>query len=47
MVFNKEEENITVRQNIDNEAGWRVFNLSFELPGQLLDTIKATPLSID
>ena len=36
-----------MRQNIDNEAGWRVFNLSFELPGQLLDTIKATPLSID
>ena len=36
-----------MRQYIDNEAGWRVFNLSFELPGQLLDTIKATPLSID
>ena len=43
----REEENITMRQYIDNEAGLRVFNLSFELLGQLLDTIKATPLFID
>ena len=36
-----------MRQYIDNEAGGRDYNISFELPGQLLDAIKATPLSID
>ena len=41
------EENITVRQYLDNEIGGRAYNISFELPSQLLDVIKATLLSID
>jgi len=41
------EENITVRQYLDNETGGRAYNISFKLPDQLLNVIKATPLSID
>ena len=36
-----------MRQYLDNETGGRAYNISFELPGKLLDVIKATPLSID
>ena len=45
--LNRAEEQITVNQCFDNKGAWRSQCISFELPDQVLNVIKATPLSLN
>lgn len=41
----RDEEVLTVQQCHNNSLGWNLHNLSFELPGDLIEAIKATSFS--
>ena len=41
----REEEHITIKQCVDHNHEWQAGCLSFELPNNILNAIKATPLS--
>ena len=45
--LNRIEEQIIVNQCFDNEGAWISQIISFVLPDQVLNVIKATPLSLD
>ena len=41
----RDEEVLIVQQCHSNSIGWNLQNLSFELPGELIEALKATPFS--
>ena len=45
--LNRDEDQVTVNQCFDNEREWRSQSISFVIPEQILNVIKATPLSLN
>ena len=45
--LNRDEDQVIVNQCFDNECVWRSQSISFEIPDQILNVIKATPLSVN